>query len=135
MSRLLGTVARGTTGESVEERPGWIERHGRRAGWCARLAAGVWRGAGLVDGDGDDHAGEEALVELPRRAIDVERAVAADASPDACGERDREGGLVDRARGRARPRVAGQLAEQTGVRRAVVVLIEEREQTRLDVVQ
>src|ERR1700754_1206415 len=111
MSRLLGAVARRPAGESIEQRPGRIEGHARcarRPSWLATGLAGGdgidgaepvalavvlddgRRGAGLVDGDGDDHAGEEVLVELPRGALDVERAVAADAAADARGERDRE---------------------------------------------
>ncbi len=48
-------------------------------------------GAGLVDGDGDgdEDTGEKASVELPRGAVDVERAVAANAAPRPRGQRGR----------------------------------------------
>src|SRR5215207_9686811 len=100
MSVLLGAMPGRATGETVDQGAGWIEGHRRRGrcGWLAvatglaggdridgaeYVAAAVvldhrCGGAGLVHGDGDERAGEEALVELPRGAVDVERAVLAD---------------------------------------------------------
>ena len=57
--------------------------------------------------------------------LSTSSAIAADAAANARGERDRERRLVEGAGGRTRPRVGGQLAEQAGVRRAMVVLVEE----------
>jgi hypothetical protein len=64
-------------------------------------------GAGHIDRDGDEAPGQEALVELPGHASDVERAVLAHATPCANGERGGELGLVDGPRRRADPRVGG----------------------------
>src|SRR6187431_1740457 len=109
MSGLLGAVARRAADEAIEQRAGRIERHrrGGRGGRRGRLAAGLAGGddidgaehvaapvmlddgrgaAGLVDGHGDERAGEETLVELPRGTVDVERAVLADAAAGADGE-------------------------------------------------
>src|SRR5512139_3508307 len=101
MSRLLGiAVARWPTGELIEQGTGGIEQHGLAAWRLARFAARPAGGdrvdgaeyvavtvvlddgrrrAGLVDRDGDERAGEEALVELPRGAVDIECAIAANA--------------------------------------------------------
>src|SRR4051794_10510695 len=116
MSRLLGAVTRRATSKAIQQRTGRIERHGprgrRRARLASRLAGGDSvdgakhitvavvlddrrRGARFVDSDGDHDAGEEALVELPWRAFDVERAITTDTPSDARGERGRERGLVD----------------------------------------
>src|SRR5512141_3528064 len=131
MSVLLGAVARRPADEPIELRAGRIERHRRGGGLGGGArAAGLARGDGVdgaehvaaavvlddrrggaaqVDGDGDDGAGEEALVELPGRAGDVERAVLADAAPGVRGERGRELELVDGARARALPRLRRRL--------------------------
>src|SRR5262245_3634012 len=47
-------------------------------------------GAGHVDGDGDERAGEKALVELPGLAVDIKRAVPAHATPRTGRERGSE---------------------------------------------
>src|ERR1044071_5279422 len=82
-------------------------------------------GASLVDGDGDERAGEEALIELPHESVDIECAVLADAATRADGERGRELVLVDWACGGVRPRLGRRPTEQPAVRRVVVVLVEE----------
>jgi hypothetical protein len=149
MSVLLErAMTRRTTGEAVQQSTGRIERY-RRWRWLRWLALPLAGGHGIdgmkhvtptvmlderrrgarpVDGDGDDGTGEEAHVELPTLAVHVECAVLANAA--SCDRGERGGGrrLVDRARGRARPRLARCLAEQPTMRRAVVVLVEKREQ-------
>src|SRR3954470_7086316 len=149
MSVLLGQAMAGrTTDEAVEERAGWVERHGGVALGHRPLAAGLARGnrvdgakhvattvvlddgclgAGHVDGDRDHCAGEEALVELPGLAVDVEGAVLAYAAPGVSREGFGERRLVDRARDRAGPDRCRRLAEQAAVRCLVVVLVEQRE--------
>ena len=123
-------MPRRPTGELVEQRTGGIEWHGRlalgRVPFATRLAGGNrvdrsqhvavtvvlddgWHGTGLVDGDGHEHPREETLVELPGGAVDVERAVAANAASGPRGQRRGEGWLVDRPRGRGRPDVGGSL--------------------------
>src|SRR5690606_11752710 len=120
MSVLLGAVTRRAAGELVEQCTGRIERYGgggrcrcRRfaslfaSGDCIdgteRVAASVVlddgrRGTREVNRDGDDHAGQKALVELPGLAADVERAVLAHAATHSRGERGGERGLVERPR-------------------------------------
>jgi len=85
-------VARGTAGGSVEERAGGIERDGRGRRLAAAAAPGaggrdriggtqgiavsvverdrIAGEAGVGGDDGDDTAGEEALVELPDAAVE-----------------------------------------------------------------
>src|SRR3979409_942786 len=157
MSALLGqAVAWWATDRAVEERTRWIEWDGGSALGCRALASHLSRsdrvdgakhvspfvmlndrrcGAGQVDGDRDHRTGEEALVELPGPTVDIEGAVLAHATPCVRRECRRERRLVDGARGRGRPHVGRRLAEQTAVRSPVVMLVEEREQARLDVVQ
>src|SRR5262245_51249568 len=133
MSVLLGAMPGRATDETVDQNARRIEGHRRcgRCGWLAvatglaggdridgaqHVAAAVVLdhrrgGAGLVDGDGDERAGEEALVELPRGTGDVERAVLADAATGAGGERGRELVLVDRTQGGVGPRLGRRPAE------------------------
>src|SRR5215510_11709702 len=150
MSVLLGAMPGRATGHAVDQDAGRIERD-RRRGRRRRLAmapslAGGDRvdgaehvavavvlddgrgGAGLVDRDGDDGAGEEALVELPRRAVDVERAVLADPAAGARGERGRELVLIDRTGDGLGPLLRGRPAEQPAVGCAVIMLVEERQE-------
>src|SRR5678815_560656 len=141
MSVLLGAMPWPTADETIDQNARRIEGHRRcgRCGWLAvatglaggdridgaeHVAAAVVLdhrrgGAGLVDGDGDERAGEEALVELPRGAVDIERAVLADAATRADGERGRELVLVDRTRDGARPCLGRRPAEQPAVRRTM----------------
>src|ERR1041384_7868583 len=148
MSVLLGAMAGEPPCETVEQGAGRVEGHrwgggrGGRAGapglarsdgvdGAEHVAPAVVlddgrRAAGLVDRDRDDRAGEEPLVELQRRPVDVERAVLADAAARVGGERGRELVLVDRARARASPGRLRGLAEQPAMRRDVLVLVEER---------
>jgi hypothetical protein len=74
--------------------------------------------AGVGGDDGDDAAGEEALVELPHATVEVDGAVLADAAAAMDGERSGERRLVDGAATRAGPRLGRGLAEQPAVRRA-----------------
>src|SRR5215468_7876113 len=112
MSVLPRAMPGWATDEVVDQNARRIEGHRRRGrcGWLAvatslaggdridgaeHVAAAVVLddrrgGAGLVDSDGDERAGEKALVELPRGAVDIERAVFADAATRADGERGRE---------------------------------------------
>ena len=91
--------------------------------------------AGVGADDGDDAAGEEALVELPDVAVEVDGAVLADAAAAMDGQRGGERRLVDGAAARAGPRLGRGLAEEAAVRCAVVVLVEERREAHPHVVQ
>ncbi|HWU87882.1 MAG TPA: hypothetical protein VN253_11435 [Kofleriaceae bacterium] len=79
-------------------------------------------------------AGEEALVELPRRAVDVERAVPADAAPmrvvSTAASWCSSTGRVD-----APSHACADVRPNSPPWGAVVVLVEERQQARLNVVQ
>ncbi|HEX7838602.1 MAG TPA: hypothetical protein VF469_14100, partial [Kofleriaceae bacterium] len=97
-----------------------VVEHGRLAGESA-----------MRGDDGDDASSEEALVELPDAAVDVDGTVLADAAATMDGERRGERGLVDGAAGRAGPRLRGRLAVEAAVRSAVVVLIEKRREADL----
>src|SRR5215208_6306889 len=101
-------MARLAAGGAVEQRAGRIERHGGRRQLTDAAASGARRGDGIDrlhrvamavvqrDGvagadevvlNGDDAAGEEALVELPGTAGHVDGAVLADPAAKALQER------------------------------------------------
>ena len=115
-------VARRAADHAVEERTGWIERHGGSALGRGALAARLARSDRV---DGAEHvapivmlddgaavlvrstatvttARQEALVKLPGPAIDVGGAVLAHATPRVRRECRGECRLVDRTQGRGR---------------------------------
>jgi hypothetical protein len=97
------------------------------------------RGMDQRAGDGDHAAGEEALVELPRLAVDGHRGVAAHATALADGERGAQHVLGDGVGAAVVlglvPHGARRATQECGVWRDVVVLVEEGAETDLDVVQ
>ena len=150
-------MARGPAGALVEQCAGGIERDGRRRDFAATAAAGARSGnrvgrpkgvavtvvdgdriageAGVRGDDGDDPAGEEALVELPDATVEIDGAVLANSAAVVDGERSSQRRFVDGAALCAGPRVGRRLAEQPAVGRAVIVLIDEGVESDLDVVQ
>ena len=81
-------------------------------------------------------SGEETGVGLPVDAADRQRAVAADSARRADGKRVAQRFVGDRLARRAfSVDVGGAASDQAAVRRAVVVLVEEREQADLHIVQ
>src|SRR5260221_14419985 len=92
-------------------------------------------GADEIVLDGDDAAGEEALVELPGAAGHVDGAVLANAAAKVLQERGGEHRFVDGAALRRGPRLRRRLAEEPAVRREVAVVGAERAEAYLHVVQ
>src|SRR6185437_7202622 len=85
--------------------------------------------------DGDDLAGEVALIELPEDAVDRDDVVARDAAPGALGERDAERLLVESALagGTGGVHLHRALAHQARVGRGVIALVEEGAERGVDV--
>lgn len=149
---MAATAARG----SVEQRAGRIERHGGWW-WLAHAAAARARGGHRVDGtkhvamavvkrdrisgadevdlEGDHVAGEEALVELPGAAGDVDGAVLAHAAAEVLQEGGGERGLIESAAAGSGPRFRGWLADKPAMRGAVIVVGDEGIEAHLDVVE
>ena len=92
-------------------------------------------GADEVDLEGDHPTGEEALVELPGAARDVDGAVLADAAAAVLQEGGGERELVEGAAAGTGPRLEGRLADESGVRGAVIVVGDEGIEAHLDVVE
>src|SRR5205085_11283994 len=136
-----------SAGRAIEQGAGRIERHdgrrhladaapsrarrGDRVDGAQRVAMAVVERDGIAGADevvldGDDAAGEEALVELPGVARDVDGAVLADAAAKVLEERGGEHRLVDGAALRRGPRVGRRLADEAAVRCEVVVIGDER---------
>jgi hypothetical protein len=101
------------------------------------LHPGRQAGIGQAATDGDDAAGEVALVELPVDAVDGHGGVASDATALGDGEGGAQALLVQIVSGTVGrlPERGGRAAEQACVRGLVVVLVEEGPQPDIDVVE